>query len=156
LDDKITLFFSSDHKLGVQEFRKYIEFIKEPPVHFAACLKDIAHCMIICKEGATSGVTNEMNLPEIRSIQVEIFSYKNLFRNITHHQKYRKHTVCTPEEKEQILRRYNAKESEMPILQWKDPVRKYFHFAPGTLIRIERAIGTGAPFIYYRIVSKPQ
>lgn len=154
-DDKIIIFFSSDHKLGVQEFRKYIEFIQNPPIHFATALQGVKHCIIVCKDGATSGVTNEMNLPEIRSIQVEIFSHKNLFRNPTQHKLYRKHTVCTAEEKQRILRRYNAKESEMPILLWRDPIRKYFHYPPGTLIRIERAISTGAPFVYYRIVSKP-
>ena len=44
----------------------------------------------------------------------EIFIMEELMVNITHHMLVPKHSVITPNEKAELLKRYRAKENQLP------------------------------------------
>lgn len=154
ISDKCYIYLSCDNKLGVQEFRKYLSILKDQQVN---------HCMFISNSGATSSAMNELNILSSndpiyfsQNMDIEIFSFQNLARNLTHHMLYHKHVLCSEDEVQQIFQKYNINKSnaskKLPQLSKKEPVCRYFNFQLNDLIRITRNIGNSSPYFYYRIV----
>lgn len=91
-------------------------------------------------------------LDELKNI--ELFSYKELSYNVTHHTFVPKHILVSEEEKQQILTRFKVDEKKMPIIQISDPVCRYFNAKEGQMFKIIRKSNTTGESLYYRIVGK--
>ena len=81
----------------------------------------------------------------------EIFIMEELMVNITHHMLVPKHSVISAAEKAELLKRYRAKENQLPKIQCEDPVAKYFGVKRGDVMKIIRPSETAGRYVTYRL-----
>ena len=55
-----------------------------------------------------------------------MFMQEELLVNITQHELVPKHAVLSNSEKAELLKRYRAKDSQLPKIQCEDPIARYF------------------------------
>ncbi len=84
-------------------------------------------------------------------IRVETFTVGELVVNITRHELVPKHILLNPEEKNELLKRYNIKQSQLPKIFTHDPVAKYLGLKRGDVVKIIRVSETAGKYITYRI-----
>ena len=82
---------------------------------------------------------------------IEIFLQEELLVNITHHELVPKHMVLTDSEKAELLKRYRAKESQLPKIQVEDPIARYFGVRKGHVMKIVRHSETAGRYVTYRL-----
>ena len=62
-----------------------------------------------------------------------------------------KHAVSLDSEKAELLKRYRAKESQLPKIQCEDPVAKFFGVRRGQVMKIVRPSETASRYVTYRL-----
>ncbi|KPU63157.1 DNA-directed RNA polymerase subunit H [Thermococcus sp. MV5] len=62
------------------------------------------------------------------------------------------HRVLNEEEKEELLKKYNIKPSQLPQIKASDPVVQALEAKVGDVIEIKRKSPTAGVYYYYRIV----
>lgn len=73
--------------------------------------------------------------------------------NILKHELVSEHIILSPEEKEEIIKKYGIKKpSQFPRILKSDPIVKEIGAKPGDLIKIIRKSTTAKESIYYRII----
>lgn len=63
-----------------------------------------------------------------------------------------KHTLLSPKEKEEILKKYDISEEQFPKLRLEDPCAIALKAKPGDVVKIERRSPTTGISIAYRLV----
>lgn len=63
-----------------------------------------------------------------------------------------KHEIASKKEAEEVLKKYNTKPTEMPLIYVNDPAIRDLGVKPGDMIRITRKSPTAEESIYYRYV----
>ena len=63
-----------------------------------------------------------------------------------------KHEIMTKKEAEEVLKKFNCKPTEMPLIFSNDPAIIGLGVKPGDMIRITRKSPTAGESIYYRYV----
>ncbi|MEM3144320.1 MAG: DNA-directed RNA polymerase subunit H [Candidatus Nitrosotenuis sp.] len=63
-----------------------------------------------------------------------------------------KHEIMTKKEAEEVLKRFNCKPTEMPLIFSNDPAIIGLGVKPGDMIKITRKSSTAGESIYYRYV----
>ena len=71
--------------------------------------------------------------------------------NITHHMLVPTHSVISDAEKAELLKRYRAKENQLPKIQCEDQVAKYFGVRRGQVMKIVRPSETAGRYVTYRL-----
>jgi len=63
-----------------------------------------------------------------------------------------KHEIMTKKEAEEVLKKFNCKPSELPLIYVNDPAIIVLGVKPGDMIKISRNSNTAGESIYYRYV----
>ena len=63
-----------------------------------------------------------------------------------------KHEIISKQEAEDVLKKYNCKPTELPLIFVTDPAILGLGVKPGDMIRITRKSGTAGESTYYRYV----
>jgi len=79
-------------------------------------------------------------------------SEEELYVKIAEHRLVPNHEILTPEEANEVLKKYNAKPEQFPYILSTDPVIKEIGAKPGDLIKIIRESETAEETIYFRYV----
>ena len=134
----IHLFILFNEKLNVQIFRmchKEMEII--------GCKHSIIITKNIITPSTLSLIETMKNLTEL-----EVFKTRELVKNITKHILVPLHLKMDLKDKEDMLKKYKIKTVSLPKINYDDPVRKFYNFKKGDIIKIMRQNG-----IAYRIVA---
>lgn len=62
------------------------------------------------------------------------------------------HEPLSKQQKSELLARLGCKASALPKLRESDPVARYLHLSPGTVVAITRRIGSLEAEPYFRLV----
>jgi DNA-directed RNA polymerase I, II, and III subunit RPABC1 len=138
----IFTFFATDVKVPVRKIREYVQFMKE---------NQVTHAVIVHAHQITPGAKSELN-----QYNIQTFQAKELFHNITRHALVPRHEkLKTDHDIQAVMKRYHIQsKNEFPIYYTSDPMVKYFGWQPGTVVKIERALGgLKEPEVYYRMVK---
>ena len=76
--------------------------------------------------------------------------------SILEHELVPKHRVLSPEEAEEVLRKYCATPQQLPKILASDPVVREIGAKPGDIIEIVRDSETAGKAIYYRVVVREE
>ena len=63
-----------------------------------------------------------------------------------------KHEIMTKKEAEEVLKKFNCRSTELPLIFVNDPAILGLGVKPGDMIRITRKSATAGESIYYRYV----
>ena len=140
-------------------FRTYYEYIHDPKLNNNIILKFVETMRglgridsgIIIYSGKLTQQAKQ-KIEEINTqIRVETFTVGELVVNISRHELVPKHILLNPEEKNELLKRYNIKQSQLPKIFTHDPVAKYLGLKRGDVVKIIRVSETAGKYITYRI-----
>uniref|UniRef100_A0A7S1ESI1 DNA-directed RNA polymerases I, II, and III subunit RPABC1 n=1 Tax=Timspurckia oligopyrenoides TaxID=708627 RepID=A0A7S1ESI1_9RHOD len=140
--DQIYVFFPQDPKLGVKPIREYCERMQRDGIH---------HAIIVLLSGMTPSAKEAVHIVSSQH-RLELFLQNELLVNITEHVLVPKHELLSPAEKRALLKMYKLKESQLPRIQMKDPVARYYGLTPGQVVRITRPSETAGRYVTYRLV----
>ena len=140
--DQIFVFFPEDEKVGVKPIKTYCERMKAENVFKA----------IICvRTNLTAFAKQAIREVSQRGYRIEYFRDAELVIDITEHKLVPTHIVLSDQEKDELLKRYRLKPSQLPRIQQQDPIARYLGLRTGQVVKITRPSETAGRYITYRI-----
>lgn len=76
--------------------------------------------------------------------------------DLTEHFLVPKHRILSPEEAEELLRRYGVTRQQLPYILVSDPIVKALGAKPGDILEIMRESETAGVTRYYRVVVRSE
>jgi len=143
---QIFVFFEDEPKVGVKPIKKNLERMQKEEVSRAIMV--VQQCLTAFAKQALNNSVNSTG----GKYKIEQFNEKELLINITDHILVPKHSLLTPQEKKALLLKYKLKETQLPRIQSKDAVSRYFGLNRGDVMKIERPSETAGRYITYRLV----
>jgi DNA-directed RNA polymerase I, II, and III subunit RPABC1 len=142
---KIWVEFNADENVGLKQLRDYMAHLVTGQYYsgIMVCIKPMTGMALRLLRGA-SGIA------EGPKGGVEVFVEQDLLVNITKHELVPKHVLLSREEKDQLLKRYRLKETQLPRIQITDPVAKYYGLRRGQVVKIIRRSETAGRYASYR------
>lgn len=114
--------------------------------------REIARTLLVSNQPLSAGAEKILRELEAESrMVIEFFSLNDLMVNITRHEMVPPHALCSEEEKQLVLRKFRAKEGQLPKILVTDPVARYYGARKGQLVRIVRPSETAGLCVVYRI-----
>jgi len=139
--NQLFVFFPLDEKVGVKPIKEYTEKMREEAV---------ANAILILRLGMTP-IAKQAVLEVSDSVRIEHFLESELLVDITEHKLVPDHQVLTQNEKQELLKRYRLKETQLPRIQQTDPVARYYGMKRGNVVKITRTSETAGRYVTYRI-----
>uniref|UniRef100_A0A6B2LIN3 RNA polymerase subunit H/Rpb5 C-terminal domain-containing protein n=1 Tax=Arcella intermedia TaxID=1963864 RepID=A0A6B2LIN3_9EUKA len=140
---KICLFFSKDERVGVAGIRGFYE-----KMHAEGAQR----CIIVLQTKLSAPAKQAIKETTKIGVKMELFLEEELMFNISRHMLVPTHIPLSNEEKNQLLKKYKMKESQIPRLLISDPVAKYYAFESGQVIKIIRPSTIAGTYVSYRII----
>ncbi|KAF3010670.1 DNA-directed RNA polymerases II 24 kDa polypeptide (RNA polymerase II subunit 5) [Curvularia kusanoi] len=139
--------FNNDDGLGTPQIKKFVEHLVKYNFYSGT--------IITVKPMTTMAhryLRNSGPLSDGPKGGVEAFTEQDLMVNITKHELVPKHVLLSEEEKQQLLKRYRLKATQLPRIQAHDPVAKYLGLKKGAVVKIIRKSETAGRYASYRWV----
>lgn len=138
--------FNADENVGLKQLRQFMSHLGGGNYYSGIMVtaKTMTGMALRVIRGASSGM--EGGPPG----GIEVFSEQDLLVNITKHELVPKHVLLSKEEKDQLLKRYRLKETQLPRIQVTDPVAKYLGLRRGAVVKIIRKSETAGRYASYR------
>lgn len=136
------VFLSYEVKVGVRSLRK----IRQESAESGS-----KHIILLSAEGLTPFASRELTDME-PGVDLEVFRRSELQFPVTHHSLVPTHTVLTKSQKTHLIAELGGRASCLPKLKESDPVARYLHLQPGTVVKIMRRIGSLEAEPYFRLV----
>ena len=144
-DCECFFFYIEEPKLGIHTLRDIICRIDKKDTD-KNCL------IIVCDLGQTSFTEKKIRQEKLSSF-VSVFKSNRVLHNITKHTLVPKHSMCTQQEVDALLKRIRVKSiHQLPYISFNDPVVRYYNFKANDVLKIERVNGHQELQIYYRLV----
>ena len=141
-DDELCLvFFSDEPKVGVKTLRA---------TRVEAEAAKAGRVIFVTRAGLTHFAKRE--LEKDAGLKTEIFCKAELSFNVTRHSLVPPHRLVKGEERRAVLDMLDCKPAQLPKLRETDPVARYYAWSPGSIVRIDRCIGTLENEVVYRVV----
>lgn len=141
-NDRIFVFFPDEEKVDVKALVQYADKMKGEKVKRA----------IVVVGQDVSSFAKKALAEASKEFSMEVFKERELVVDITEHELVPKHEVLSTEEKEQLMVRYNLRDSQLPRMYLTDPITKYFGLKRGEVVKIIRSSETAGRYVTYRIV----
>lgn len=142
-EDQIMVTFMEDAKVGV----KPIKLLCDKMVRLKA-----TRAFIVVKHAVTPFAKTAIAVCQTQSkITIEVWLESELLVDITEHELVPIHKVLDEIEKTQLLNKYGLKPSQLPRIQHKDPVARYYGMEKGQVVKITRNSETAGRYVTYRI-----
>jgi len=142
----IFVFFEEDPKVGVKPIKRNLQRMQDENVKRAIMVVQLG-LTAFAKQALSTTVNSTGG-----KYRIEQFNEKELLVNITEHQLVPRHQLLTPLEKKALLQKYKLKETQLPRIQTKDAVARYFGLNRGDVLKIARPSETAGRYITYRLV----
>mmetsp|Transcript_34416 Transcript_34416/g.67278 ORF Transcript_34416/g.67278 Transcript_34416/m.67278 type:complete len:217 (-) Transcript_34416:1093-1743(-) len=127
--------------IGVKSIRGFCERIKQ---------EGFQNSIIILHGKLTSHAKQAINSINALDDKIEYFSESELIINITEHNLVPKHEIITEEEAKSLFKRYSIKENQLPRINKKDPIARYFGLQKNKIMKIIRSSETSGRYVTYR------
>lgn len=137
--------FNSDENVGLKQLRDYMQHLVNGAFYsgIMICMKPMTGMALRLLRGAAG-------IQEGPKGGVEVFVEQDLLVNITKHDLVPTHVLLSREEKDQLLKRYRLKETQLPRIQVSDPVARYYGLRRGQVVKIIRRSETAGRYASYR------
>ncbi|KAH3898783.1 DNA-directed RNA polymerases I, II, and III subunit RPABC1 [Saccharomycodes ludwigii] len=132
--------FCDESSVGVKTMKNFVIHMTE---------KNYQTGIFVYQNGVTPSAMRL--IPTAQPAIIETFHEGALVVNITHHELVPKHIKLSQEEKQNLLKRYRLKESQLPRIQRMDPVALYLGLKRGEVVKIIRNSETSGRYASYRI-----
>ena len=139
----VYVYFATEIKVPVKKVREYIQHMEE---------NKVVHAIIVHAHQITPGAKSELSQEKY---DMETFQAQELYENRTRHSLVPRHEIVSTEvEVHSIMKKYHIpSKNDFPIYYTSDVVVRYYHWSPGTMVRIHRTLGgLKDPEVYYRVV----
>ena len=141
--DQIMVNFPQDEKVGV----KPIKELGDQMTQLGA-----TRALMIVRQHVTPFAKQAIAVCHAQQkITIEVWHEHDLLVDITEHELVPTHEVLDDQEKRTLLKRYRLKPGQLPRIQHKDPVARYFGMEKGQVVKITRNSETAGRYITYRI-----
>jgi DNA-directed RNA polymerase I, II, and III subunit RPABC1 len=140
-DDRLFVFFPDEARITVPVIVGFAQRLHK---------ESMERCIIIGKGSITASARQGIN--ELSTnFMIEYFEDRELLVNITEHELVPEHIVLSDSEKQDLLKKYRVKESQLPKIQINDPVARYFGLIKGQVVKIIRSSETAGRYVTYRL-----
>lgn len=139
--DQLFVFFPEDEKVGVKPIKILTDRMKDESVSSA----------ILVLRGDITPFAKQAVLEMSDSFRIEHFKEAELLVDITQHTLVPDHRVLSQNEKQELLKRYRLRDTQLPRIQPNDPVARYYGMKRGQVVKIIRPSETAGRYITYRI-----
>lgn len=113
--------------------------------------QNIFKAIVVIRQAITPSASKVMTTMAPKYI-LEQFTESELVVNITDHVLVPKHVLLSQDEKDELLRKYRLKDSQLPRMMTSDPIARYYGLRRGQVMKIIRASETAGRYVTYRIV----
>lgn len=139
--------FNAEESVGLKHLREYMQHLVNGSFYSGVlvCMKPVTGMAARLLRGSSSMTDGPKG-------GMEVFVEQDLLVNITKHELVPKHVLLSDEEKQQLLKRYRLKATQLPRIQSTDPVAKYLGLKRGAVVKIIRKSETAGRYASYRWV----
>lgn len=127
--------------IGVKTIRGFCERIKQ---------EKIQNSILVLHGKLTSHARQAINSINSLEDKIEYFSESELIINITEHTLVPKHEIISDEEAKNLFKRYSIRENQLPRINKRDPIARYFGIQKNEIMKIIRSSETSGRYVTYR------
>lgn len=141
--DQLMVFFPEDEKVGVKPIKEFADQMTQLQANRA---------LMIVRHDVTPFAKQAIAVCQAQQkITLEVWKESDLLVDITEHELVPTHEVLDEQAKRELLARYRLKPGQLPRIQHKDPVARYYGMEKGQVVKITRDSETAGRYITYRI-----